>query len=237
MKKNTIIFLLAIITVALMLLQFRTCNKVSNTQKLYEAVSDTLTTYRNERGLVESYIDLIETESQKDFLKLHTQDSTIKWLKNTIKSYNGKLNTGIVANTNTTSEGGLETITVTQYDTVIIDSVKYIYPEYAVDWTNEWEIGSIRANRDSIFRNISVKNKYEITIGKQKNGWFKKREQVVKLLNLNPNTTTSELRAFNIKSNPKRLGISLQVGYGITTALGTTPYAGIGLSYMVIHIK
>lgn len=237
MKKNTAIFSLVIIVIALVLMQLKTCKRVTDNQKLYNAISDTLTTYRNERGLVESYIDLIETNNEKQFLKLKTNDSTIKWLQTTVRHYKGKLNTALIANVNTTSEGGLKTIKITQTDTLTIDSIKYVFPEYAVDWSNKWEVGSIRANRDSIFRNIKIKNEYEFTIGKQKNGWFKKRESEVKLVNLNPNTVTKELRAFNISTKPKRWVFVLQVGYGITSELKPTTYAGAGLGFVLFQIK
>lgn len=237
MKKNTTIFALVIIIIALIFAQLKTCKTINQSKDLYSSVNDTLTTYRNERGLIETYIDLIETDNANQFLKINSQDSTIKWLQKSVREYNGKLNTAIIANTTTSSEGGLKTLKIAQTDTVIIDSVKYVYPEYSVKWNNDWEIGSIKANKDSISRNIQVINKYEFTIGKPNNGWFKKREQKVTLTNLNPNTATKELRAFNIKSEPKRITLGLHLGVGITTNLKPTTYIGFGIGYTVLQIK
>jgi hypothetical protein len=237
MNKNTIIFLLLIFTAGLLLLNLRTCVKENKFENLNRSITDTLISYRNKEGLHESHIKLIEADNKNQLLNINTKDSTIKWLQKTVRSYKGNLNTAIVSNTHTLSKEVLETIILNHTDTVTIENIKHVYPQYAVKWENEWERGIITASKDSVYRDITIKNKYEITLGKVKNGWFKKKYQEVKLLNLNPNTETKELRVFSVKTEPKRLNLSLQAGIGLTSGLKQATYIGIGIGYTILQIK
>ena len=122
-------------------------------------------------------------------------------------------------------------------DTVVEDSIVYFYPTYATEWSDEWSKGEITASKDSIFRSVQMRNEYEVTIGKKKNGLFKDREHEVTVTNLNPNTYTDELRTFTVKEKPKNIGIGLQIGYGVSSGgIAPMPYLGVGVSYNLIRL-
>lgn len=221
--------------VILLFFSIKTCNSLNEVNSLYEGVSSELITFKNERGLMESHILGLEAENKKSLLKIKSKDSTILWLQNVVRKYKGKINTAVVAGVETESIGSTET-TIVKSDTVIKDSIVYVYPVYESQWDNKWESGIIEASKDSVKRDIKVRNDFEITLGKVSNGWFKKKEYRVNMLNLNPNTVTRELRSFNVKSKPKRWALGFSGGYGFYNG-GLGFYLGAGVNYNVIYIK
>lgn len=230
MKKFTYILIGLVIVLAFML--FKSCEKQNEQAGLIETISATLDTTRNELGQQSASISVISTEREKDFLKIKTQDSTIQWLQSVVKDYKGRLKQAVVLSNTTESNGSTETIV--RIDTV--DNV--IYETYCTEWENRWEKGWIEAGRDSIHRKIQFKNEYELTIGNRSNGWFKKKTFDVSILNLNPNTYTTELRAYSVKENPKRFTLGLQSGYGLNLLTGKPVfYMGAGVQFTILGIK
>lgn len=235
-NEKKVIAVLIIIILMLLGLWRNQASKTQEAKDITNAITDELETERNKYGQEVAKIAVITAESKKSLLKIGTQDSTIIALQKTVKEYKGRLNTAIVLNNQTTTKGETETVVIR--DTIIIDGEEQIAQYYETKWTNKWEDGYILAKPDSILRDIKVKNEYQITLGKVKNGWFKKKEYEVQVLNLNPNTTTQELRTFQVKEKPKRLSLGVQVGYGIGLLdFKFQPYVGVGLQYNIIGIK
>lgn len=204
--------------------------------KLANSVSDTLEIERNEKNQEKASITILQAEKQADFLKLKAKDSIIAWLQLAVKEYKGALNTAIVLKNESESKGNTKTQVIR--DTVVVGGQKQVAQFYETKWTNKWEEGYILAKPDSIYRNIKVKNDYQITLGSVKNGWFKPKEYEVQVLNLNPNTSTKELRSFQVKTYPKRLSIGIQAGYGVGLIdFKPQPFIGIGFQYNLIGIK
>lgn len=228
-----IVLILAVLVLLVLLL--RSCEATKELGNLYESVNDSVRVERNEKGQEIARNKLLEANRVKDLLNLKTKDSTVLWLQAVAKEYKGKLQSAIVVANSTSTVGGSIT-TIEKWDTAYSDTGKIIYPQYTSTWMEQWSEGNIRATKDSIFRDIKVKNEFEITFGKENNGWFKKRESEVKITNLNPNTTTTELKAFNVVSKQKRITLGLQVGCGMT-AFGLTPYVGLGANFTILGIK
>lgn len=238
-KKYHVPELLVIVLLIILSMSIRKCNKQEQNINLYEASQDTLVSYKNKYGEQISQIKVLETNNKKMFLKMKTQDSTIIRLQKMVKDYEGDVSVATFLGNTTSSSGGSATIIkYIKHDTVIKDSIVYLYPQYETTWANKWEQGYILAKKDSIFRDIKIRNEFEITVGDAKNGWFKKKTNEVIVKNLNPNTITTELRTFELKQTDKKFYISLQGGYGIGLRnFQPTPYVGIGVSYNLIGIK
>jgi hypothetical protein len=238
-KKYHIPELIVVVLLIILSMSIRKCNKQEQNINLYEASQDTLVSYKNKYGEQISQISILETNNKKMFLKMKTQDSTIIKLQKMVKDYEGIIGSAtLVSNTTSSSGASFTIINNTEYDTIIKDSIVYLYPQYETTWGNKWEQGYILAKKDSIFRDIKIRNEFEIITGLVKNGWFKKKTNEVIIKNLNPNTITQELRTFELKQTDKKFYISLQGGYGIGLRnFQPTPYIGIGLSYNLIGIK
>ena len=239
MKTRTYIEIgMALLIVVLLLFLNRSCNKVSEQKDYLIDLNDTLEVVRNENGEQIAKINILEVQSKKDFTKIKSNDSTIKWLQKTVEEYKGKLYSATVGSTNTHSNGVTETILIHDTDIVFINDTAYVYPIYKTNWKTKWESGFIKATKDSIHRKIKVINEFEMTMGEVKNGWFKKKETQVQFKNLNPNTETTELRTVNFVQDPKQLSIGLQAGYGIgLTDFRFQPYLGVGVQINLIGVK
>jgi len=238
MRNRTVYLIVTGLVIALILLLIDDCNK--RTQKTYvqeyEALQDTLTKTRDKSGKQTAQIALLQTTTRRQLLKLHSSDSTVRKLQSLVKEYKGKLISATVLTNTTLIEASNQT-TVIHNDTIHTDSAIYIYPTYTTKWKERWSEGRIIANRDSIEHHILVKNDFEITQGYKRDKWWKAKEAVVTVRNLNPYTDTEQLRSFNLKQKQRRLGLAIQAGYGIyvpTSKAGI--FIGAGISYRILNI-
>lgn len=76
-------------------------------------------------------------------------------------------------------------------------------------------------------------NTLSFAIGKTK-GLFNS-EYRIEVVNSNPKIKTIGLDSYTFKAPKKRIGIGLQVGYGIGSDFTIQPYVGIGISYNFIR--
>lgn len=240
-KTNKLILALIAIVAILAVALWNKYSDAKNGQIQNKSITAKLEKLRNEKGQEEAKIAVILAEKKAALLKAQTKDTLIMWLQEAVKEYKGALNTAIVLSNNTGSQG--VTNTVVYRDTTIIREVGGVVtiketPAYETSWSNQWETGHILATSDSIYRDIKIKNEYEITLGATKNGWFKPKEYEVKIVNLNPNTETEELRSFQVKTKPKRLSLGVQAGYGLGLLdMKPQPFIGIGAQFNIVSIK
>jgi len=210
--------------------QYQRTERAHTVQQLYEAAADELD-YSNDS--LSASIRVLQAATKRQFLQLQSKDSSIIALQQAVKRYKGKLASATVASTVTSVSGSSET-TVTPTDTVVIDSVVYVYPTYSTSWTDKWSSGTITATIDSISRVFKVTNDYTFTYGYGRWNPFKKRDLTVTMTNLNPNTTTTELRTFTVKQSEKRFGLALYAGYGMTATVNGELYHGFQVGGGVI---
>jgi hypothetical protein len=236
-KKDYILSIALIVMVVLFYTQCEQNESLKEENTLHINSDAELKEYKNKEGLYVSQIAILTTEREKDFLKFKSKDSTILKLQEAVEEYKGKLRSVTIHSGTTSSSGGSITV-ISKTDTIRKDSLIYLYPTYESKWSNKWEIGSIKATKDSVFRDIKINNEYEITIGNVKNGMFKKKTSEVIVKNLNPNTQTTELKTYEVAQKDKRINLGLQAGYGIgLTTMRPTPYIGVGISFNLIGIK
>lgn len=232
MRKIDLLYVITVIILVLLLIG--SCDKQKSAQDLYNATQDTLRVTVNKLGQQTASISVLKAADTKQFLKLKTQDSTILHLQDVVKDYKGRLATATVLS-NTTSDVGTTATVVSFPDTSGNETKDILYPIYETQWNERWSVGSIRASRDSISRDIKVKNEYEITQGEEKRGLFKPRILTVNVKNLNPNTETVELRVFTVDVPNKRFSFGVQAGYGVLlNGTGTGPYIGVGGSWTIL---
>ena len=234
---NKIIIVLILIVITLLSLLSYEYNKAVTIENLYSATSDTLNTFKDRSGRQIAQITAFKDNDKKQFLELVVKDTQIIALQKTVKEYKGKLHAAINFGTQTNSSGSHGTIQI-KTDTVRTDTVMYVYPNYETSWENRWEKGFISANRDSINHSIQFKNEFEVTIGETSNKLFKKKSLMVQVINLNPNTYTTNARGITLHQDPKRFNLGLQFGYGVDLmTFKPVIYFGGGLSYRIVGLK
>lgn len=232
-KTQFVILLLVIVGILL----FRSCKGDINLKEqigLYEATQDTLSQTRNKNGEQATSIALLKADRRKDLFKIKTNDSTIIALQKVVKEYKGKLKSATVVGVSTNDNGSSST--TTDYDTIYTDTGRYVSPIYKTDWNERWSAGKIIATKDSISRDIKVKNDFEITIGEERQkGFFKKKKSLVTITNKNPNTITKELRTFSIEPHKNKFSIGVGVMYGFDiTGLKLTVVVGPTVNIPII---
>lgn len=245
-----------VIIVILILLNLKSCQNTKNTINDYSqtinALSDTVTSYRTKDGMQVAKIQLIETEKLQQFLEIQSKDAEIIKLQEEVKKNKKRIgNSGSVTIvTNTTEVQSSDTTYITSKDTIIRNDTVFIYPEYSSlikkglrKDSTYWATINVKSNKDSTSVGVSLNNSYVVVIGNErKKGFknlFKPKIPFVEVTNENPYTSTKTIRAYQVKAHkPKRLGIGVNIGYGLILDSKPIfkPYIGIGIQYNIIEI-
>lgn len=177
---------------------YNSCNENKEKQNLLNSVNDTLTKTINKHGQEKASTDLL-LSTYKDFKAMHVADSSaIGKLQKLVD----RLTISATYLSNVTDNRFVaSTQTIISGDTVTIDSITYVYPEYKTNYTNKWERFNIKANKDSFAIDYKVFNEFNLKQKWKSNGLFKRKTPEVSILNLNPNTETNELKTFTVKED------------------------------------
>lgn len=220
-----------LLIIVLILLLFKSCNKSKDLTNLYNFIQDSLHTYKLKDSSSVSYIAALEVDKQTLMSLNAGNDSRIKELQNALKQ-NSKAIDYLITKVETIDHGN--TITNITYEKDSLDTCLRHFPIYNTQWNEKWSIGSITAKRDSIYRDIRIKNEFD--------SWheYKKGQLTVFMKNLNPNTSTTELTSYVV---PKKtynkhfvfgVGPNFSFGYGLINK-NFDIYIGVGvtLSYKI----
>ena len=221
---------MAVILILSLVFAISKCSKEKAARKadkqLISAINDTLTKVRMKNLEEKATITTLETKDAKSFVDLKIRDSEIIILQQTVKDYAKKLKAGSSV-TNTTTE---TTVIKTIRDTMYFAKPTDVYPTYKSTFEDKWIKYSTIANSDSTHLNLKVTNEYSVIVGKDKGKPF------VDVINKNPYSTTTKLRTFQVSiPSPKKFGIGISIGAGISKDLKPAPYIGVGLNYNLIR--
>lgn len=206
-----------ILLLSLMLKECTYKQREIDTRKLIAQLNDSLVSYRDKEGKMISKISSIEVDNMSFFKQLQVKDKTIKELQNLVKK--GTLTASIVK-------------TETKIDTVIKTKVvKYGEEDimFETDFNlKDWVWGTISMDKDTTAMALFIRNQYDITLSKEKDGTY------VNVINHNPFSVTKEIRSVYKLPKPKKFGVGISAGYGVT-AQGLSPYIGVGINYNLIN--
>lgn len=195
--------------------------KLTESTELLSSLNSKLELSENKLGQEVAKREIIETYNTKMFTRMELQDSTLKDLQKLVKD-----NRKLIKNSGSA--------TILEGETIIDNStITNIYQDkdsnvvYKSTFKNEWIDYTIMAKKDTTSLNLKFINKYDIVLGYEKQGLFKKKKPYANVTNHNPYTKTKELRTYQVKQKPQRFTLGLQAGYGITTD-GLRGYIGVG---------
>lgn len=215
------------IAVLIVLLTFQQCSNMKQAQtdeSFIEALTDTLQQYRNRHGQQITSIKSLEAKRVKDLTKLNVADSTINWLQKVVSKQKGLIDAMVLQTTTTNTI--TEATTVIRTDTVVVDSIAYLYPVYSIDWIDEWSKGMAVVSNDSVRLWYELYNEFEVKHQRTKDGLL------LTVKSLNPNTTTNRLQSFRVAEPKRRFNIGLQAGYGLGLQSGRfEPFVGFGIGF------
>ena len=195
--------------------------KYKEIAQLYQVAQDSLVITRNKLGQEVAKIGVLQATNDKYFLKLQTNDVEIKHLQDVVKEEKKKRRDVEVAlvittNTNINLKDSIRNL-ITGYDTT--DSVPT--PVYEKEFKNEWVSGKVKLGLKQFELNQVIVNKYEIVVGDEPDGWFKKKPYA-QIVNLNPYSSTESMKVYQNTSVPNNFRTKVKYGVG-----------GIALGYLV----
>lgn len=178
-------------------------------------------------GIILLLVFLLFDGCNKRVAENQSDDSVSGYLNDTISYYENKLGQEVAHRKAINgSKEALELLLSKQIDSTrqlatLVKGFKKV--DAAGNITQEFDIDS----------SFVPYNTLSFAIGKSK-GLFNS-EYRIEVVNSNPKIKTIGLDSYTFKAPKKRIGIGLQVGYGIGTDLKPTPYIGIGVSYNFIR--
>lgn len=174
------------------------------------ALNDSITTWRNKYNQQVAKIGIIESEN---FLKIKSKDSTINSLQDLVKEYKRKI-----------KDGGSAAVIITETN---IDTVIQVIKEgdtVYIDYEDQWITLQGQIIKDSLGFRLLVNNEFHLVYGKEG------KKKYAELTNLNPYTSTKDIRVYFDTPKEKRfsvgLNIGLSTGYDI---LHNSLYLGVGI--------
>lgn len=207
-------------------------------ERLYEAITDSLTTWKNKDSLNEAKIRIMEIDNFESFLEIKNLSGTNLELQTLLKKQ-GK------------SIKDLESALILKSETKIVDTVRSYYPiggdtiifsqsELLEHILNDWINVTFGFKQGKSYFDMKLVNRFDVVLKYEGKSLFKQGVPVAYVTSLNPYTQVSDMRVVTkgIKPN-KRVGVSLQTGFGglynITNkTIGYGPYVGIGINYNIL---
>lgn len=242
MKKNTIIFTISfvaiVIIISLIALLVNSRRDVVSQKDLYEAITDSLYSYKTKDSLNAVRIQIIQTDREKDFLTIKNLTGTNLELQNLVKNKDKQI-----------SE--LSAALILKDETVIYDTTRVFHPiggdtlvfsqSILLDTINtQWYDATFGFRYGFSHLDLKIRNQYNVTLGYEGGNLFKRGTPYARVVNLNPYTQTTDMRVYQVAvPPPKRFGLGIQSGFGglydiRNNNLGYGFYIGLGFSYNII---
>lgn len=199
-------------------------SKIKEQNNLINSLYDTVQVWKDEDGKNRAKISVLKTSKTQDFLRINTQDSTIKELQSLVSKYKNKLNDGSSV---TIIKGS------TKFDTIYEtkETIKYLLGDISIVDTinNDWITSVFGFKRDSTIFSLKVKNDLSLIIGEDSQGWFKPKIPFAEVINNNPYAETDVLRTYKVTDT--------RPNFNIKSALigGVTGVALIGLLSLLLN--
>lgn len=232
MKTNSrtylvIIGALVLFISALAWISFERQNKINEQVGLLSSLNDTIAVWKDKDGLNHAKIEVITTQSVKDFLAIKNLTGENKKLQESVEKYKKQIKNGGSV-TNITTETKVKTKTPTVVTTepkTDKDGVVTQRPVYTSKFDLDgWVVGTTRATADSTEIDLKVRNEYTVVIGEDKTGFLGlgKAKPFVEVTNLNKYSETTSLKTYNVDvKNKKKVWIYTGVAGIVVGTVGT----------------
>lgn len=204
---------------------------------LYSVLNDTLKVYKGKDGENRARISQFQTEKVADFLKLQSSNKKVEFLQKMVKRYEKELANGGSVTTIET-QGNYETTVPTE----VVHTQDPGSPIYKGDSKNvfgEWARIQSIATKDSTQYTLTTNDKIVAVIGREPTGFLGlgKGKPFIDVTNLNPYSTTKDVRSYQVTEDYKRWSIGLGGTYGVVYTKGTLGFGlalGVTINYNLI---
>lgn len=213
----------ATVIVIILLITMNKCNSYrtmyKDTDNLYNSSLDTLHKYKNKLGEEVAKIETLSSENNELFTSLQFKDAYIQKLQNVVKRYeddNKKLSSALfIANSTIVYFADSIKNLISGWEQPDSNSC-FKYPTYkrAFDLTDCRTTGNVTLGLNTFSIDFKLQNEYEIVIGEERAGLFKKK-QFAEITNKNKCTTTDAMRVYDKKEKKTNIWKPLGIGLGV----------------------
>jgi len=239
-KKSKITYILLIIGIGILIFMSikSTFNKTEiEKEKFNESLQDSVEYWKDKSGRSNAKISLLESSNLSRLLELNSKDSTIYHLQQVAEEYKNKLDKpgSGVTTVDTETKGEATAVTEIEYNPQIDK-----YPIYRSSFNlGGWIFGSSVATKDSTTYDIAVKDKLDVIIGYEKQGFLGlgKPKPFAQVRSYNPYSIVKDFRSYRVSERkPVTIVIGPSIGYGLT-GLQIGPFIGITITHPLIKIR
>lgn len=198
-------------------------NNLKDTTKMYVIANDSIITYRNRLGEEVAKTEVLTTSNAKLFTSLEFANADVRKLQDIVKRYEK-------ANKDVSSALYIVTNTFIHFKDSIKNAISgweqpnkdscYKYPTYTknFDLKDCFTTGTVELGYSKFDIQLKTSNQYEVVIGEEKDGWFKKKS-FAEITNKNKCTTTEVMKVYDKIEKPTKTGRTLLIGAGSATAI------------------
>lgn len=232
MNRNWQFFIMCALLLASLLFNFTTCNR-SNAVVSGDLFTGIVKAIRDKDSAHIVTIKALELKSAQMNGLHKTNDSLLNIVISNLRRYNA-VNSSVFE----TKYFYSDTIRslISKYDTIVKDSVMYVYPTYRKSLANEWIKYFYEVGKDVDTFSVQFNNTISYTQYKKKEKWFQRAKTYIDIKSQNPYSTITDARTITIENKPIPLSIGLSIGYGMTSNLKPAGYIGISLNYKLIPL-
>jgi len=202
-------------------------NKEKQLLKMYTLTVDTLTRTRNSLNQEVAKASVYQAEKAKTFLSMKSTDAEVTRLQALVKQGESKgrrVDAALV----------ISTATNLSLQDSLQNAISYEVPEaehprdtvtmwpiytHTIKDSLKWIQGVVKLGRASFRADLEIRNDYDIVIGSERAGLFK-RKQYAEIVNKNPYSSTKSMKVFQKTTVPNKV-IKSSLITGIAVFLGT----------------
>lgn len=189
---------------------------------LYKTDSAKLVLYKNKYNEEVSKTEILNASNNDLFTKLQFADANTRKLQNIVNKYekeNKELSTALYFANSTIShlKDSIQNLVI-GWEVDVDTTKKYPIYQRSFSITDCFTTGSVTLGLHKFEIDIKTDNQYEVAIGEEKSGWFKKK-QFAEITNKNKCTTTSVMKVYDKVEKPTKKGRAFLFGVGTTTGI------------------
>lgn len=231
-KTSLIPWILLIAMVVVFYMNFKrtaeSVGTITEQKNAIEALTDTVKVVINKDSSKTATINVFQSQREEDFITIKNQQDEIVALQELVKDYKSRMGEGASA-----TKFSTETV-INKVIELTGDSLKL--PE---GYKDPWLKLKGRINDTFLNLTLNLKNEYDVVIGNDKYGFLNtKRKPFAEVTSYNPYANVTTLRSYSVKvPPPKRFGVGVHVGYGLSLNPTPTisPVISIGVNYNLIE--
>lgn len=228
--------LFVIIVVLILLLAMSWADRGRLSRDVTKLQSDSLTKSRLADSSYQVQMRAIELSANELRFAAAKNDSLLQEAIELARSVKNVKETVILQKSNYYKDTTISQIVST--DTIITDSVIYIYPTYSKSFSDKFLSYMFIAGKDTSSAEIKTFDQIEYVSYSKKEKWWKAPTTHIQVRSLSPYSTIDDLEHISIQPKRNPLSVGISAGYGVVFQKIPTfaPYVGISLNYKLIDL-